>query len=204
MTATTTNDESSKKGSRVDLRAELDRFETSLQELKVTYEQYFAGILTLAPDKQHQDIKRLIRQLRKAPFKNSAMNYRLRTLEMRYNTYNTYWQRVLREREEGTYFKDVFKANLRELAAIEEQRAGTAEGAAEKGMRSLFDAYKGALEKNTGSKAHVEFDSFKASLIKRAKDFNNLHPGKKLSFKVVVKNGRVSLQATVRKPGEEK
>lgn len=189
---------------KLDLRAELDRFAEAIQELKVNYEQYFSGIHPLAPDKLHQNIKRQIRALRKAPFKNSALSYKLRMLEQRYNTYNTYWQRVLREREDGTYFKDVFKANMREAAIAEEQRSGTRAGMAEKGVRSLFEAYKQALEKTGGKPQNLDFGSFKDNLLKRAKDFQNKNSGKSLSFKVVVKNGKVSLQAKLKNSAGEK
>ena len=104
---------------RVDLRIEIDRVQVMLDELKVTYEQYFTGLLPLAPDKDHNEMKRQLRLLRKSPFKNSETSFRLRMLETRYSTLNTYWMRVLKEREAGTYYKDVFKAELREKLAAD-------------------------------------------------------------------------------------
>jgi Arc/MetJ family transcription regulator len=184
---------------KMDLRAELDALERRLFELKIQYEQYFSGILPLAPDQIHQEVKRMMRKLLKAPFKNSAMNYRLRSLEGRYHTFNTYWQRVLKQREEGTYVRDVFKANLREKIAYEEERSQTAVGAAERGMQGLFNSYKNALEQSSGKKMKIDFETFQKSLIQRAKDFKDKHGAKKLTFKVVVKNGKVTVQAQAKK-----
>jgi hypothetical protein len=180
---------------RYDLRAELDRLESMIADLKVQYEQYFLGVSPFAPDKLHGDVKRQIRLMLKAPFKNSAISFRLKTLEGRYNTFNTYWQRVLKQREDGTYHKDVFKASLREKNALEDARAGTAVGQAEKNMQSLFNSYKDALEKQTGKKQTIDFQAFQKSLIQRAKDFKEQTGVKKLSFKVVVKDGKVVVQA---------
>ena len=104
---------------RLDVRMELAKLDAMIDELKVVFEQYFLGLTPYAPDKLHNQVKRQIRTLRRAPFKNSQMGYQLRTLEGRYNTLNTYWARVLREREAGTYHRDVFKANLRERLALE-------------------------------------------------------------------------------------
>lgn len=182
-------------GEKLDLRAELDKLEGSVSELKVLYEQYFAGLMPLAPERQHNEIKRHIRKLLQAPFKNSAASFRLKSLEGRYQALNTYWQRVLKQREDGTYSKDVFKSELREKTANEEQRAQTAQGQAEKSLRHLFDSYCSALEHNTGQAQKLDFDLFQRSLVKRAKDLKEKHPEKKLTFKVVVKNGKVTIQA---------
>lgn len=183
---------------KLDLRVELEQLDTKLSELKMLYEQYFTGLVPLPPDKQHADIKRRVRTLRKAPFKSSAMSYRLRALETRYSTLNTYWKRVMMEREAGTYFRDVFKANLRERAAAEEAFAQTDEGVADKGIRSLFDAYSQALERQQGAKTSVEYQAFRESLLKRASDFRAKHGDKRLSFKIVVKEGKVSVKAVVK------
>lgn len=179
---------------RSGVRGDLDRFESLLADLKTQYEQYFSAILPLPPEKLHNDAKRMLRALMKAPFRNSALNYRLRALEGRYNTFNTYWQRILKQKEEGTYSKDVFKAEMREKAAMEEQRAQTPVGAAERGMQSLFNTYRSELEKHTGRKQDLNFEAFEKSLLQRARDFKEKHGVKKLSFKVVVKNDKVTVQ----------
>jgi hypothetical protein len=192
------NNGSGNGSDRLDLRVELDRLEAMLAELKVLYEQYFLGQTPLAPDKLHNDVKRHIRMMLRAPFKSSAMSYRLKTLEGRYNTFNTYWQRVLKQREEGTYFRDVFRANLREKNALEDARSETAVGKAEKNMQNLFNSYKEALEKQTGAKQNIDYKAFQRSLVQRAKDFKEKSGARKLTFKVVVKDGKVVLQASAK------
>jgi hypothetical protein len=187
----------------MDVRAELDRLDRMLEELKVHFEQYFSGIIPLSPDKLHNEVKKLRRHLLKAPFKNSEMNYRFRMLENRYATYRSYWERVLREREAGTYQRDVFKANMRERMALEDQHAQTAEGKAEHHLTQLFNSYKGALEKSAGKKVDIDFGAFRKMIVKRAKDFKEKHGDAKLTFKVVVKEGKVSVQAKRRSDGGE-
>lgn len=180
---------------KINLRAELDKLEAMIADLKVQYEQYFAGVVNLAPERAHQDLKRMLRTLLKAPFKSSAINYRLRALHSRYSTLDTYWQRVLRQKEDGTYSKDIFKANLRERQALDEARSQTSVGQAQKGLRNLFDTYRSALEKQTGKKQDLDFTAFQSALIQRAKDLKAQHGPKKLSFKVVVRDGKVTIQA---------
>ncbi len=183
---------------RQDLTAELTALENMISDLKVQYEQYFSGILPLAPERLHADVKRTIRNLMNAPFRSSAINYRLKALKNRYSTLDTYWQRVLKQREEGTYSKDVFKANLREKISQEAAREQTAAGVAQKGFTALFNSYCEALEKQSGNKAQVDYEAFQKSLIARAKEFKAKNQGKKLSFKVVIKDGKVTIQGKVK------
>lgn len=180
---------------KVDLRAELDKVEIMIKELKLSYEQYFTGLSPFAPDQLHNEVKRQLRMLLSAPFKSSALAFRLKTIKGRYHTFETYWQRVLKQREEGTYSKDVFKADLRERAALEEAHSQTAQGAAERGMEQLFNSYKQALENQTGQKQKMDYEAFQKSLVQRAKDLKEKHGVTKLSFKVVTKDGKVTIQA---------
>lgn len=180
---------------RIDVRAELDLLENQLNELKVQYEQHFLGINSLAPDRLHADVKQLIRRIRKAPFKSSAMGYKLRALETRYRTFHTYWQRVLKEREDGTYTRDIFKAELRQKIAHDAAEATTARGEANRGMKELFETYRTALEKQSGRSVDINFSAFKESLVKRARDLKETHNVKKLTFSVTVKDGKVLVQA---------
>jgi hypothetical protein len=183
---------------RMDVRAELVQLEDEIAKLKVEYEQYFLGLNPFTPDKLHNDVRKHIRLLRKAPFKSSQMMYQLRVLETRYNTFNSYWQRILREKEAGTYIKDIFKANLREQIAKDEAESQSAKGQVSKTMKALFDSYAGALEKATGKKQSLDFDAFQKSLVNRAKDFREKNGNKKLTFKVVMKDGKVTVQAKVK------
>lgn len=180
---------------RMNVRAELDRLEKLIADLKVQYEMHFTGALPLAPDRLHQEVRLFFMKLKKAPFRNSEMNYRLRALDNRFQTFNNYWKRVQREREDGTYARDVFKANLRERVLQEETRAQTAEGKAEKGFQQLFQSYKAALEKASGKEQKLDFGAFQKSLLARAKELKESHGVEKVSFAVVIKDGKVKVQA---------
>jgi len=184
-----------KADERLNIRSELDQLEAQLNDLKIQYEQHFCGILPMAPDKPHAEVKRQIRKLMKAPFKSSAMTFRLRVLENRYQAFNTYWARVMKQREDGTYSRDVYKATLRERFSIEDEKAETAKGGVEKNFNALFNSYKNAVEKQTGRKQNIDYSSFKKALVSRAQSFKAQHGHGKLSFRVTVKDGKVSVQA---------
>ncbi|MCI5065361.1 hypothetical protein MRY87_06520 [bacterium] len=180
------------------VRAELEKAQQDLEQLRTYYEQYFIGIHKFPPDKQHQEMKRLLRRLKSAPFRNSQTNYQLRMLEQRYQAYATYWKRVMREREAGTYFRDVFKAELRERIAAEDAESQTQRGQVKAGVKALFDTYQQAIEQQTGKRMNLDYDKFQKRLVQQAKSFQEKNGKKKLSFKVVVQEGKVRVRASAK------
>lgn len=178
------------------LDKELDRLEQELEDLRILHEQFFVDVLPHPPDEQKRNVKRHIRQLLKAPFKTSAIRFRLRSLVHRYQTYHTYWERVFKQREEGTYVRDVFKAELRERLLEETKQEGTNASRAERAMRQLFDSYVTALEKTGNKPGKLDFDSFKKSLVKKAQQLKKEQGVKKLLYKIVVKDGKVVIKAS--------
>jgi hypothetical protein len=179
----------------LDLTLELNKLEEEISELKNQFEQHFMGILPHPPTKLQQDAVRKIRFLRKVPFKKAADKFRLRTLESRYQTFNTYWQRVLKEKEDGRYYKDIFKANLREKIGLESQDSVTPEGKVRRALHELFNTYKEALKQNGQFIKDIKFEAFEKSLLQKAKAFKEQTGSTKLSFSVVVKDGKVLLNA---------
>ena len=177
---------------------ELDRFERAIEELRVLYEQYFIDILPQPPEKLHHQVKMVMRKLLKAPFKNSADRFRLRTLIQRYQTFDTYWERVLKQREEGTYSKDVFRSEMRKKLLEEAEKQTSKSGAADKSLKELFNTYQNALNKTGVKVDNINFDSFKKSLVEKAKRLKEQHGVKKLHYKVMVKDGKVILKASAK------
>ena len=84
---------------------------------------------------------------------------------------------------------------MRELHAKEDAEANTARGAASKQVTDLYNSYTKELERATGKKQNVDFAAFQKSLVKQAKAFKQQHSDKNLAFKVVVKDGKVSVKA---------
>jgi len=181
-------------GHAQELRTSLADIEAMLAELKVKYEQYFLGILTIEPSSDHQQLTRAFRTLRKAPFKNAAIAFHLRSLESRYHSYNSYWQRVLREREDGTYRRDIVKAELRDKRLKEESQSQTASSQVEKRMRELFESYRSAVATDPSASSTLSFSRFRETLVKTAKSWSAANPGKPVSFAIVSEGGRVLIR----------
>lgn len=103
-----------------EFEALLSDVEVRLERLRALYEQYFQGVERLEPTVPAKELDRRIRALRKAQptVRNTALRFRFQTVWQRYTTFQTYWRRVARQIEEGTYRRDLMKARARR----EEQR----------------------------------------------------------------------------------
>lgn len=176
---------------------QLDQLEAAIARLRIIYEQYFTGIIVRAPEKEHADVKKFIKVMLNAPFKNSARNFRLRSLVNRFQTYCTYWERVNKQREAGTYFRDVFKAEMREKMAKEMKELSTRSGVSNKGLEQLYSTYEQALRKSGGDIKNVNFDAFRKTMLKTASELKK-KGAKKIKYKVAIKNGKVILKASTK------
>lgn len=87
----------------------LDALDTTLDRVKVLYEQYFLGIQKQPPTYLHTDIERKLRDIAQLQIRNTALRYRFVTLQQKFGSYNSYWRRTLRQIENGTYTRNLFK-----------------------------------------------------------------------------------------------
>jgi hypothetical protein len=83
--------------------------EVKLKRLKALYEQWFQGIERIEPLIARKDLDRTFLLLGKDKPRNTAARFRLQQLAARYSIYVSYWQRIARQIEEGTFIRDVKK-----------------------------------------------------------------------------------------------
>ncbi len=91
----------------------LDELEERIEKLKVRYEQYFLGIEKREPVKDRRAVERAIRFLRSQVISNTALKFRFHMLIQRMTTLKTYWDRVQRQIEDGTYRRDLQRMQRR-------------------------------------------------------------------------------------------
>jgi len=89
--------------------AELKDLEVKLDRLRSLFDQYFRGIEKLPPTVLKKDVERKIRDLTKIRMKNTALRFRLQVQIQKYTTFLAYWQRMLREIEDGKHKRGRFE-----------------------------------------------------------------------------------------------
>jgi hypothetical protein len=101
------------KREKDELEAACHDLEEEVESLKAKYEQYFLGIERREPNRWREDVKKKVLRIKGAFTRNAGLRFRIQSLHARYISYERLWLRSVREKEEGTYHRDVFKAKLR-------------------------------------------------------------------------------------------
>ncbi len=86
--------------------------EDDLETLRIHFEQYFLGLVRKPPTQERAAVRNAVLQLKSGFIRNTAVKFRVNALHNRYLAYERMWDRTLREIEEGTYRRDLFKARL--------------------------------------------------------------------------------------------
>lgn len=266
--------------------------EIQLSRIKHLYEQWFQGIERIEPQIPRKQFDRALHELRKIKPRNTALRFRFQTLIQRYTTLQTYWRRIGRQIEEGTYRRDLLRARRRreELRADrEKERARGSTGPVEldpsedvnvdkliedasdrvdellqdttppakpgstpapkpapsqnqatatfgkpkprtpvsqrdtsspaiapkrrapppitprsKGpgdarMRQIYESYVDAKRRNNERTDRIDYETVAKSLRKMVPKLDRKHKGKRIDFKVVVKDGKVGIKPVVKK-----
>ncbi len=96
-----------------EVESAVSEVELRLERLRSLYDQYFTGIEKMEPQVVRKDFDRRLEILRKTQIRNTGLRFRFQVVIQRYNTYQTYWLRICRQIENGTYKRDVRRAKAR-------------------------------------------------------------------------------------------
>lgn len=93
-----------------DIAEVLKELENKVERLKVLYEQYFMGIEKMEPQVARKEVTRTMLTLQQQYIRNTALRFKFNTMLQKWQIYVTYWNRTLREIENGTYVRHLQKA----------------------------------------------------------------------------------------------
>ena len=190
------------------LKEDLDILDTKISKLKVDYEQYFAKILKREPTTLRDEIDRIILKYSNQSTTNTSLKFRYSTLTSKYTSYKQFWNRILRQIEEGTYSRGVFGAKLPETPVVAngvpQQRPEAApppppREAREEALINLDkfkSIYKQLIEARKTCKEPVEgmtYEKFTQALAQQTEKVKKDLQCKDIEYKVVVKDGKAKL-----------
>lgn len=94
------------------LADEIDDLTAEIEALRAAYEQYFLGIERKPPTLRHDKLKKRVVAIQMTTVKQTAVKFKAQTLNTKLLSYERLWSRTLKEIEDGTYRRDVFKLKL--------------------------------------------------------------------------------------------
>jgi len=94
-------EESAFQKRRADDEKELKTLTQRLEQLRKDFDRFFMGQERIAPLPRRDKLKREFRASRLNQTRNTALRFRFQNLKLRLTTYTNYWERMLRQVEEG-------------------------------------------------------------------------------------------------------
>jgi hypothetical protein len=206
---------------------ECEQTEEDLEALKARYEAYFLGFERREPTRERGEMKRRVERLKESFTKNTGLRFRLQTLYARFLSYERLWARSVREKEEGTYRRDIYKARLHRKPGEPVAEAAPASsaptpapagppaprpptapatvpastsysGTSEREMRALFGAYVDAKKRCKEDVSKLSYEALARSVQKQVPELMSRFKAKSIEFRIEVKDGKAILKAVPR------
>ncbi|MDF1527230.1 MAG: MXAN_5187 C-terminal domain-containing protein [bacterium] len=181
------------------------RLEQDIMKLKAAYDQYFAGIERRPPEKLAQKVAREVRILTSTVMTNTALRFRNQQAISRYNIYQQYWQRNLRELEEGRKPirrvvppAPVPEATPGTTQSLEGEASGVFEVSTQTSNKGEMDKLFSALTreyKSIGNGKTPDMEKVRSALEQQTKAIHEKYGSEKVAFKVINKDGKVTIKA---------
>ena len=181
------------------------RLEQDIMKLKAAYDQFFAGIERRPPDKLAQKVAKEVRILTSTVMTNTALRFRNQQAISRYNIYHQYWQRNLRELEEGR--KPIRRvvappaapeATPETTQSLEGKAVGVYEVSTRSNNKKEMDELFSALTleyQSIGNGRLPDMGKVRSALEQQTRSIHEKYGSEKVAFKVVNKDGKVTIKA---------
>ncbi len=171
------------------------RLEHDIQRLKVAYDQYFSGIERRPPDLLAGKVAKEVRTLTSTVMTNTAQRFKSQQLISRYNTYQQFWQKNLRDLEEGRRPRRVVRGGSASTAKPQPGVFEVTTGATERDqMEKLFSALNHEYKK-TGNGKGPDMNKLREALTEQTKTIREKYGVEKVAFRVVNEEGKVKIKA---------
>ncbi len=164
----------------------IERLAASIQRFRVDTQRFFAGDLKLPPDELRERIAADLRRLRSASLKGAAANFRLGSLEAKFQSHLDLYGRRLRARELG---------EKRLAAEVEAKRLPDPEKGVvlgPKGSPAAVDAIYQTLYRRNPK---MDLERFRTYIHRQADVIRAKTGCSDIQFRVAVQDGKMKLKA---------
>jgi hypothetical protein len=199
---------------------EIQLLEARLSELRVGYEKYFAGVEKIEPARLRDEVQRMVRKVGTFHITNTGLKFKRDSIIAQFNTLTQHWNRILKQIEDGTYQRDIFRMRLKDkergvtpppgagARPAADRPAGPGQSppakppAPEKGAPAGGGEYESvykslvAAKKRLGEPTNnISYNALEWSLKKEADAIKKKFKASRVDFTVEVKDGKPVIKA---------
>lgn len=183
-----------------EIAADLERLASELERLRLAFDQYFLGLEKREPVKLRNSVKELIRKYSGMAIQNSRLKFRYQQTTARYKSFTNYWDRILREIEEGRYTRDVFKAKIHEKERSQPQFKKKAQKPTSTDpVTQLFEKYVASRTQTKEATQGLSLDRFRQSLKGQVEAIKKKTGASSVRFQIKIEDGKTKLKALPQK-----
>lgn len=169
------------------------QLEMKIHQLRVDYDQYFAGVNKIPPLKLQEEVQKVVRKYSGVQIHNTALAFKFKSLVGRYTTYNNLWSRTMRQLEEGTFVRG--QGRRAQLKTAVKAAAVHEESAAEK-LYKEYVAAKKSLHQNSDD---IKVKGLNDLIEKQTAQIKSKYKCSGVDYKVVVEGGKAKIKAVPKK-----
>jgi hypothetical protein len=170
------------------LEGRLARLEGEIEQFRVDIERFWNGALPIPPEELRTRIQRELRDLRGVTLKSAVEQFRMATIEARFNSLSELFGRRLREREEG---RAIAVPHLAHAVARHDPRAGIV-FRGEPDAPSVEALWSGLV---ASGGARLELETFRGYLVRQLVEIRTRTGAAAVQFRVVQEEGKLKLKA---------
>jgi len=179
------------------------KLERDIDQLKKAYDRYFSGVERLAPEKMAASVAREIRSITKTVINNTALRFRAQQAISRYQTYLVFWQKNLRDFEEGRtprrrLAEKPDAANSGSEAVLEMSGSELGNSEMDEFFSNLSREYQRAGIGKVPEKARI-----RQALEEQTKSLREKFACDKVVFKIVNEDGKIRIKASPSNRGKK-
>ena len=199
---------------------EIKNFEQQMDKLHVAYEKYFIGAEKKPPSEDRARLNAQFIRMTDSMTTRTSDKFMLENIRQKWGSYRMYWDRTLREIEEGTYRRHIQRDQLRkklndefeEIEKASKKGGGTGAFDLSQGVESGVKKPAAPAKPAAGAAAarpyedvftayrkagqNVSYDKLQESLAKQEAQLKQKFGAKRIDFKVVVEDGKPKIKAT--------
>ena len=167
------------------LQREIDRLAVSIRRFRVDSQRFFAGDLKLPPDELRERIAADLRRLRSSSNKGAAANFRLGTLEAKFQSHLDLFGRRLRKREQSEHQTAAERTN-----PLPDPKKGVILGP-EASSPAVEALYRGLYKRNPT----MDIERFRSYIQHQAEVIRTKTGCREIQFRIAVQDGKMRLKA---------
>lgn len=182
------------------VKEDLDLLDTKINRLRADYEQYFMKTLKKEPTALRDEIDRLIFKYSNQQINNTSLRFRYSTLASKYTSYKQFWNRILRQIEEGTYERGAsFGAKLPAASAAQDlsQRPETApSGKIKEELSPSHDKFRTVYQQFIEAKksaGDMPYEKFTQAIVQQTEKVKKDLKCADVEYKVAIKDGKAKI-----------